>query len=270
MANDWFSKSLSVLFFMTLVCCSHDPDPQNQPNPGGGTVTPKTCLVKTERSAASENTVARNGQGLPITLTYTPSGNATVTCSIQYDAQNRIVKLLQGNAYIEYAYDGTRPVTGTVYTRTDTQASFQELWQFVYHYSASGQLATTTDQAGTTHRFTYDASGNMISQHTKTTSTSEVLTHAYTTFDTKKNPDTKITFDQLLIPNGAQGDYSMTILRLPAGSARNVTQETVRLDNGGYEVRTFAYQYNDSGYPIVMLVNGDGGRETVRWGYECK
>ena len=257
-------KLLPCLLLIIFVTCSKDNDPVEQPSNGNGQNL-KTCVLKSGTSV----TFDRNDQHLPISIRYSNGNKPDIICSIQYDADHRVVKLIQGNAYVEYANQSGKPVMSTVYTRQSPDAVFEQYWQYYYHYDAQGRLDSTRDNIGQYDRFEYDAAGNVVKHYAKRTGQIEVLARQYVTFDNKKNPGVEANFDQVPVFVASVEEHFITMLRLPVISQHNVTKY-VDVSPSSVISLTYTYQYNPEGYPISTrtLTDGQPGATDVMT-YDC-
>jgi YD repeat-containing protein len=262
-------KRLPCLFLIAFVTCSKDDDPSGQ-QPNGNGQNLKTCVLKSGTSNGTSITFDRDDQHWPILIRYSNGNRPDIICSIQYDANHRIVKLIQGNAYVEYAYQSGKPATSTVYTRKSPGEVFEQYGQYYYHYDALGRLDSTTDNVGRYQRFEYDAAGNVIKQYTKQQGQPEGLTRQYLTFDNKKNPRVEANFEQVpVLLDWIEGSFT-TMLQLPTLSQHNSTKD-VYVSPDRVILRTCTYQYNPEGYPISVRIQTDAQSDvtTEVIAYDC-
>ncbi|HEY5746490.1 MAG TPA: RHS repeat domain-containing protein [Chryseolinea sp.] len=244
------------MLLIVFVTCSKDNDPVKQ-QPSGGKGQPSgTCVLKSATWTGLSITIDRDDQHLPVSIRYTTANKPVVICSIQYDADHRIVKLIQGNAYVEYAYQAGKPVMSTIFIRQSSSDAFEQRWQYYYHYDDQGRLDSTTDDTGQYDRYEYDAAGNVIKHYTKQTGQIEVLAQQYVTFDDKKNPLVEASFDQVPMLDASVEEHFITMLKLPMISQHNVTKY-VYVSSSGVISLTYTYQYNSEGYPISTRTQSD-------------
>ncbi|SHG47669.1 YD repeat-containing protein [Chryseolinea serpens] len=254
-----------LLFIVFVTCSKDDPAVQQPSNP-----SLKTCVLKSGTSNGTSITFDRDDKHWPITIRYSNGNKPAITCSIQYDADHRVVKLIQGNAYVEYSYQSGKPVTSTVFTRKSPDASFEQYWQYYYHYDDQGRLDSTTDHIGQYERFEYDAAGNVIKRYTKQRGQPEKLTRQYLTFDDKKNPRVEANFDQVgVLLDWIEGNF-ITMLQLPTLSQHNSTKD-VYVSSDRVILRTCSFQYNPEGYPISARIQTDAKSDvtTEVIAYDC-
>lgn len=259
---------MPCLLLIVFVTCSKDHDPVAQQPSNGQNL--KTCVLKSGTSNGMSITFERNNQHLPITIRYSNGNKPAIICSIQYDADHRVVKLIQGNAYVEYAYQFGKPATSTVFTRKSPGVSFEQYAQYYYHYDDQGRLDSTTDDIGQYERFEYDAAGNVVKRYTKQTGQPEGLTWQYLTFDNKKNPRVEANFDQVpLLLDWIEGNF-ITMLQLPILSQHNSTKDAY-VSPTGIILRTCTYQYNPDGYPLSARIQTDPQSDVTTdvMAYDC-
>jgi YD repeat-containing protein len=225
--------------------------------------------LKSGTSNGRSFTFDRDDRHWPITIRYSNGTKPAIICSIQYDADHRIVKLIQGNAAVEYTYQFGKPVMSTVYTRQSPDLIFEQYAQYYYHYNDQGHLDSTTDDVGQYERFEYDAAGNVVKQYTKQNGQPEVLTRQYITFDNKKNPRVEANFDPVSLPlDWVEGKF-ITMLQLPTISQHNVTKDAY-VSSTQVTLRTHIYQYNTDGYPTSERVQTEAQADaTDNAVYDC-
>ncbi|AYB33756.1 RHS repeat domain-containing protein [Chryseolinea soli] len=261
-------KRFSCLLFVVFVTCSKDHDPVEQQPSNGQNL--KTCVLKSGTSNGRSITFDRDAQHWPITIRYSNGNKPDIICSIQYDADHRVVKLMQGNAYVEYAYQAGKPATSIVFTRKTPDASFEQYAQYYYHYDDQGRLDSITDDIGQYERFEYDAVGNVVKQYAKPMGLPEGLTRQYLAFDNKKNPRVEANFDQVpVLLDWIEGNF-ITMLQLPIPSQHNSTKDAY-VSSNGVILRTCSYQYNPDGYPTSVRIQTDAKSDVTTdiMTYDC-
>ena len=254
-----------MLFFVFVTCSKDDPTAQQPSNPNL-----KTCVLKSGTSNGTSFTLDRDDKHWPITIRYSNGNKPAIICSIQYDADHRIVKLIQGNAYVEYTYQSGKPVMSTVYTRQTPDFTFEQYEQYYYHYNDLGRIDSITDDVGQYQRFEYDAAGNVVKQYSKQSGQLEVLTRQYITFDNKKNPSVEANFDQVpLLLDWIEGNF-ITMLQLPTPSQHNSIKDAY-VSSNGVILRTCSYQYNPDGYPTSVRIQTDAKSDVTTdvMAYDC-
>ena len=250
-------KLFPCLLLIVFVTCSKDDESADQQPPIDNGQNLKTCVFKSGTSNGTSITFDRDDRHWPISIRYSNGNKPAIICSIQYDADHRVVKLLQGNAYVEYAYQFGKPVMSMVYTRQSPDVAFEQYWQYYYHYDALVRLDSVRDDIGQYDRFEYDAAGNVVKQYTKRNGQIERLTRQYLTFDDKKSPRVEANFDQVpVLLASIEGNF-ITMLRLPMISQHNIIRD-VYVSPNAVMPHTYIYQYNPEGYPISARILTDG------------
>ncbi len=210
-------------------------------------------------------------------LTEFNSGYAFVT-TYTYDATNRVsgVVIVGGGSTteIEYIYDGTGKAVGATYSEGVLTATE------TYTYDGSNRhigTAFTLGSSISTSAFVYNATDQLItatyaandfietdnfSYPNQTSLSFSGITYSYTTngntftgsyayeYDKKLNP-------QRLVPGN------------PVVAENNPTRRTASFETN-LSVTTYAYQYNEKGYPVSAAVQVDGSPSSTVIAYSCK
>ncbi len=181
-------------------------------------------------------------------------GGSTTDIAYLYDGMGRAEGATYKGGVITasetYTYDGSNRHVGTVFTIGSSISTS------AYTYNASGQLTIATYSADgflETDTFSYPNATSLSFSSISYTYTTNGITHtgsyAYE-YDKNLNP-------QRLIPGN------------PVKAENNPTKRTSSFD-GNLSVTTYAYQYNERGYPISAAVKVDGSPSSHVIAYSCK
>lgn len=212
-----------------------------------------------------------------VSLTEINSGYAFVT-SYTYDENNRVsgASIVGGGSAtdITYDYDGMGKAVGASYMEGGLTAAE------TYTYDGSNrQIGTvfTLGNANTTSAYTYNASGQLItaiytaegfietdtfSYPNETSLSFSAISYTYTTNGDTHTGSYSYEYDNKLNPN-------RVIPGNPVVAENNPTKRTTTVDNN-LSVTTYAYQYNEKGYPIRTDVKMDGSPSSHLIAYSCK
>src|SRR5688572_7097818 len=249
--------------FVLISCSSDDPsDVDVTPEP-----TADNCLLQKQVSPTQTITITRNSKGLTTRIDNDyHSQNLTYTTSsvVEYDASDRVVKIIGKDYSFTYEYDSQGKITLEKYDAIfDPTKSFSYPYERSFFYNDAGDLVKIAWDEYTYERYEYDATGNLIKQFLQTSTQPEYLKIEYLSYDDKKSPYADFPFQQD-INVGTAHVYAIITSYRPIVNKSNILSAKSYLQSGTSTTQNVTYQYNDGGY--ATSVNG----LNISYNYECK
>ena len=256
-----------IALFLVAACDSDENVEANKPNPDWTSCT----LTRVDGAGAAAGIAILfeyNSEGLPVKRIETSTvNNKSIVSTIEYDANNNVVKILQPLAYIEYGYDAANKViSGSIFGRQNQVDAFSKLWSIIYTYNEKGQMDSTIIENYSSERYEYDDEGYLLNVYYKQGSAAEKPSRQILKYDDQKIPGF-VSFSYLIL--GV--DLNIVTLKLPQPGPYNAESVKIWLNNGSTEMRDYAYTYNELGYPLTSVETGGLlGTTTFRSTYDCK
>jgi YD repeat-containing protein len=178
-----------------------------------------------------------------------------------YDSNNRLTKLEEYDDnelyyYATYTYNGNNPSKVEWYSADGTKEDTETL-----KYDAQNRIIEIVDEWGGYTRkttFTYNGQGNVEKRERFDSNGTLYSRVSYTNYDDKHRPYSALK---------GYADYYN-------GSSKNNpgTETFTYFENGqqkqGY-VSSYAYTYNDKGFPATIVETYDGRTYTMSYSYQC-
>jgi YD repeat-containing protein len=259
-ARTWL---LIPCLFVLISCGSDDPsDVDVTPEP-----TADNCLLQKRVSPTQTITVTRNSKGLTTRIDYDYNyQNVAYTTSslVEYDASDRVVKIIGKDYSFAYEYDSQGKITLEKYEAVfDPTKIFTYPYERSFFYNDVGHLVKIAWDEYTYERYEYDATGNLIKQFLQTTTQPEYLTTEYLSYDNEKSPYADFPFLQNTYLGTAEV-YAIVTSYRPIVNKSNILSVKTYLASGTSTTQNPTYQYNEGGYATSV------NQGNVSYTYECK